>query len=80
MTQTKKKKKNPILVKFAAKVRNRRHALSITQEQLAERADFHVNYIGGVERAQRNPSLTSLVAIAKGLQCSLNEIFPDNDL
>ncbi len=77
MAQAKKKKKDPILVEFAAKVRNRRHTLSLTQEQLAERADFHVNYVGGIERAERNPSLTSLVAIAKGLQCPLKELLPD---
>lgn len=77
MAQAKKKKKDPVLVEFAAKVRNRRHALALTQEQLAERADFHVNYVGGIERAGRNPSLTSLVALANGLQCSVKDLMPD---
>ncbi|MES2273237.1 MAG: helix-turn-helix transcriptional regulator [Chlamydiota bacterium] len=72
-----KKKKDPILVAFAAKVRNRRYFLSLTQEQLAERVDFHVNYIGGIERAERNPSLTSLVALAKGLECAIKDLVPD---
>jgi transcriptional regulator with XRE-family HTH domain len=80
MAQAKKKKKNPLLLEFAARVRNRRHTLSLTQEQLAERIDFHVNYVGGIERAERNPSLTSLIALAKGLRCSLNEILPNCDL
>ena len=71
-----KKKKNTILIEFAAKVRNRRHALSLTQEQLAELADFHVNFVGGIERAERNPSLTSLVALSKALNCSVNELVP----
>ncbi len=69
-----KKRKNQILVAFAAKVKNRRHFLSLTQEQLAERVDFHVNYIGGIERAERNPSLTSLIALAKGLECSIKDL------
>lgn len=69
-----KKKKNTLLVEFAAKVRNRRHALSLTQEELAERSGFHVNYIGGIERAERNPSLTSLAALAKGLEYSAKEL------
>lgn len=73
---TSKKKKNPILVEFAARVRNRRHALLLTQEQLAELANFHVNYIGGVERAMRNPSLTSIVALAKGLHCNPADLIP----
>lgn len=71
------KKKNPILSSFAAKVRNRRYALSLTQEQLAERSGFHVNYVGGIERAERNPSLTSMLALAKGLDCSLKNLIPD---
>jgi len=71
-----KKKKDQILIEFAAKVRNRRYFLSLTQEQLAERVDFHVNYIGGIERGERNPSLTSLIALAKGLECSLKDLLP----
>lgn len=68
------KKKDPILVAFAATVRKRRYALSLTQEELAERANFHVNYIGGIERAERNPSLTSLVALAQALECRLEDL------
>lgn len=77
MIQAKKKKQNPVLVEFAAKVRNRRHALSLTQEQLAERAGFHVNYVGGIERADRNPSLTSIIALAVGLECAPKDLIPD---
>lgn len=71
------KKKNPILVKFATKVRNRRHALALTQEQLAERANFHVSYVGGIERAERNPSIISLIVLAKGLECLGVDLLPD---
>ncbi len=69
-----KKKKNPILVEFAAKIRKRRHVLSLTQEELAERAGLHVNYIGGMERAERNPSLTTLFALAAALECSIEDL------
>lgn len=72
-----KKKKHPILVAFAAQVRKRRYALSLTQEELAERAGFHVNYVGGIERAERNPSLTSMVALAKGLECAIKDLLPN---
>jgi transcriptional regulator with XRE-family HTH domain len=75
----KKKKKIPkILVSFADNLRKRRYALSLTQEELAERANFHVNYIGGLERGQRNPSLTSLELLAKGLDCSIKDLLPDD--
>lgn len=76
MALGKKRKKNPILVDFATIVRQRRYELSLTQEKLAERAGFHVNYIGGIERAERNPSLTSLFSLAKGLDCHLSDILP----
>ena len=59
---------------FAKKVRRRRYELDLSQEQLAEKADFHVNFIGGIERAERNPSLLSLVSLAKALDCSLIEL------
>jgi transcriptional regulator with XRE-family HTH domain len=78
MAQGKNKKKDPILTAFAAVVRRRRHALSLTQEELAERAGFHVNYVGGIERAERNPSLTSLASLAKGLKCSAKDLLPEN--
>lgn len=71
-----KKKKNTILDAFADKLRKRRYALSLTQEELAEKANFHVNYIGGLERGQRNPSLTSLEMLAKGLDCSIQDLLP----
>lgn len=71
------KKKSAVLVNFAKKVRMRRHELDLTQEQLAERADFHVNFIGGIERAERNPSITSIVALAKALELSPKDLMPD---
>jgi transcriptional regulator with XRE-family HTH domain len=60
MVTINKKKKNPIRIELAAKVRNRRNVLTLTQEQLTERANFHVNYTGGTERDERNPSITTL--------------------
>ncbi len=68
MVKKDEKRKNPVLVEFARKVRTRRYELGLTQEQLAEKADFHVNFIGGIERATRNPSLTSIVKLAKALE------------
>ncbi len=67
-------RKNPILVHFAKKVRSRRYELGLTQEQLAELSEFHVNYIGGIERATRNPSLTSIIQLAKALKIDPTEL------
>jgi transcriptional regulator with XRE-family HTH domain len=77
MAERTKKKKNSILMDFAKKVRSRRYQLELSQEQLAERADFHVNYIGGIERAERNPSLTSLVTLANALEVDLSDLLSE---
>jgi ribosome-binding protein aMBF1 (putative translation factor) len=77
MSKKTAKKKKEVLREFANKVRNRRYVLGITQEQLAERGDFHVNYIGGIERGERNPSFESIIYLAKALECSPKELMPE---
>jgi len=71
------KRKNSILIEFAKKVRTRRNELGLTQEMLAEIGDFHVNYIGGIERATRNPSLTSIVKLAKAIKMDPRDLMPE---
>lgn len=73
-----KKFKKQILSDFAALIRNRRHELNMTQEELAEKADFHVNYIGGLERGTRNPSLVSLTILARALAVSPKDLMPES--
>lgn len=70
-------KKLAVLVELAKRIRNRRYALEMTQEELAEKAELHVNYVGEIERARRNPSLICLVALAKALQVPTKELIPD---
>lgn len=72
----KRSSKDPILLEFAKKVRMHRHELQLTQEELAEAANIHVNFVGGIERATRNPSLTSIVKIAKALGLSSKDLMP----
>lgn len=42
----------------------------MTQEALAEKAELHYSYIGGVERGERNISLETLEKIIKALEIS----------
>lgn len=44
-----------------------RDRTGLTQEALADRAGMHRNYVGGIERGERNPSLTQLVRLAAAL-------------
>jgi transcriptional regulator with XRE-family HTH domain len=54
-------------VQLGRTVRKRRHALGLSQEGLAEKADLHWAYIGGIERGERNLSLLNIVKVARAL-------------
>ena len=54
-------------VQLGRKVRKRRQALGLSQEALAEKADLHWTYVGGIERGERNLGLLNLVKIARAL-------------
>ncbi len=69
--------KTPIRKAFGIKVRMRRFALELTQEELAEKADLHPTYVGSVERGERNIALENIIAIANALKCSPKDLMPD---
>lgn len=64
-----------ILKLFGKKVRAIRKAQGLSQESLAEMADLHNTYIGGVERGERNLSLKSIEKIAHALKTSMKVFF-----
>ena len=55
-------------------VRRRREEKELTQEALAERADLDPTYISGIERGIRNPSVLSVVRIAKALGTTTSKL------
>lgn len=59
---------------FGREVRRRRKALGLTLEQLAEKSALTPNYIGSVENGRRDPSLSTVLALAKGLSISPAEL------
>jgi transcriptional regulator with XRE-family HTH domain len=61
------KTQSPTLKIIAENVKVYRLAKDISQEKLAELADVHRNYIGHVERAERNMTIDSIERIAKAL-------------
>jgi len=63
------------LLSFGRAVRTRRIALGLSQEELADRAGLHRNYIGGIERGERNVGIKAVYALAAGLGCGPSELF-----
>lgn len=64
-----------ILRQIGKNVRALRLKRMWSQEQLAEASNSHVNYVGGIERGERNPTATKLVAIAMALNVDLLDLF-----
>lgn len=52
---------------FGKQVRKLRLAKGLSQEELAELAELHRNYIGGIERGERNLGLLNIVQLARAL-------------
>jgi transcriptional regulator with XRE-family HTH domain len=67
--------RNLLPLTFGKEVRRRRRALGLTLEQLAERSELTPNYIGTVENGRRDPSLSTVLALAKGLGVAPGELF-----
>jgi transcriptional regulator with XRE-family HTH domain len=65
---------------FAANMRRIRKAKAFTQEQVAERAGLHPNYISSVERCERNISLRNIERIAYALGVTMAELVADDNL
>lgn len=61
-------------LELGKRVRARREAQGITQEELAYRSKVHTTFLGKVERGQRNLRLHNLLKIASGLGVDPGEL------
>jgi transcriptional regulator with XRE-family HTH domain len=68
---------NPELKKFGDRVRMLRKSQNLSQEQLAERSGLHRNYIGGIERGERNVALLNILRLAKALGVTPSELMKE---
>ena len=71
-------KNENILLTFGKRVKQLRIQNKMTQEQFAQKCDLHKNYIGMIERGERNPSLINIETIACTLEISLSELMKIN--
>lgn len=64
-----------LLKEFGQKVQKRRKELGLSQEELAFRAGFHRTYIGMIERAERNITLSNIKRLADALKLNIKDLF-----
>lgn len=75
-----------LLDAFAEALRQCRHEAGLSQEELAARADLSARHISFLETGKRQPSLTVLAALSRGLGMNLaqfaevieGKVCPDN--
>ena len=68
--------------KFGSNLRALRQAQALTQEALGALAGLDRSYVGGVERGERNPTLTAIFCLARALETPSSSLFAgvDDDL
>lgn len=67
------KKEN--LLNFGKRLRTLRKERKYTQAKLAEKIDVSTNFIGMVERGQRNTTIDKVFRIAEALELNMAEFF-----
>ncbi|MGO6749540.1 helix-turn-helix domain-containing protein [Rhizobium ruizarguesonis] len=64
-------------VTLATNLKRLRQELGLSQEKVAELAGIHRNYLGGIERCERNVGLDNLEKIAGALGVSPADLLKD---
>ncbi len=63
---------------LAHNVRALRASLGISQEELADRCGLHRTYVGAIERAERNVTLSTLEVFSEALGVPVPDLLRDN--
>lgn len=66
-----------LLIKFGDRLRTIRNERNMTLEQLAFASDIEISQVHRVEKGSINPTLSTLSALAKGLEMSIADLIGD---
>lgn len=66
---------HPMLVATGLVLREVRTSQGISQEGLSLSTGIHRNYIGGIERGEREPTLIKVITLAETLGISMADLF-----
>lgn len=67
-------KKKQILLKFGKRVRDERLKRNLSQERLGELAHMHRTYVGMIERAEKNITLTNIEKLARAFDMRMEQL------
>lgn len=79
LTAKEKQNKERFAKKVGVILQQARLRAGLTQEQLADKADFHRTYIGFMEQGVYSPNLYSLSKITKALGIKLSDLLKEID-
>lgn len=63
-------------IQLGKNIKKARLKTDLTQAEVAEKAEIHVNYFARIERGEENPSIDIVEKIAKALKVKSSEILP----
>ena len=78
--QTLGKKDMDIKERIGARIASLRKARKMTQEQLAAKMEISIPYLSSIERGRENPTLNTLINLARCLDLDLGEMFSHIDV
>lgn len=70
---------SPQLTAFARTLRKMRRDLDLSQEALADRSGVSAKHIGEIERANKDPTITTALRLIAGLEVAAAEVFQKVD-
>ncbi|HEX7292086.1 MAG TPA: helix-turn-helix transcriptional regulator [Conexibacter sp.] len=70
---------SPQLLAFGRTVRKARRDRDLSQEALADEAGLSAKHVGEIERANKDPRLTTVLKLARALELESSDLFRQFD-